>query len=101
MGSVNEPADLEGYELFSLAGHSPRFVRGLALGDWGEVPESVTITFSGAVLSGLRRAAKGENVALLLDAAQTDALERLPFSDQLEVVRSSQNAAGVDRVLGG
>jgi len=90
-GSVNEPADLEGFEIFSLAGHSPRFVRGPALGDWGEVPESVTITFSGAVLSGLRRAAKGENVALLLDAAQTDALERLPFSDQLEVVRSSQN----------
>lgn len=90
VGSVNEPADLEGYELFSLAGHSPRFVRGPALGDWGEVPESVTITFSGAVLSGLRRAAKGENVALLLDAAQTDALERLPFSDQLEVVRKSQ-----------
>lgn len=89
-GSVKQPADLEGYELFSLAGHSPRFVKGPALGDWGEVPESVTITFSGAVLSGLRRAAKGENVALLLDAAQTDALERLPFSDQLEVVRSSQ-----------
>ena len=89
-GSVNEPADLDGFELFSLAGHSPRFVRGPALGDWGEVPESVTITFSGAVLSGLRRAAKGENVALLLDAVQTGALERLPFSDQLEVVRSSQ-----------
>jgi len=89
-GAVKQPADLEGYELFSLAGHSPGFVRGPALGDWGELPESVTITFSGAVLSGLRRAAKGENVALLLDAAQTDALARLPFSDQLEVVWNSQ-----------
>ncbi len=89
-GSVNTPEDLDGYELFSLAGHSPRFVRGPALGDWGEVPESVIITFSGAVLTGLRRAAKGENVALLLDEAQTDSLERLPFSDQLEVVRRSQ-----------
>lgn len=89
-GLVNEPADLEGYGLFSLAGHSPRFVRGPALGDWGELPESVTVTFSGAVLSGLRRAAKGERVVLLLDAAQTDALERLPFFDQLEIVRSSQ-----------
>jgi len=88
-GLVKAPADLAGFELLSLAGHSPRFVRGPALGDWGTVPESVTITFSGAVLSGLRRAAKGEKVALLLDAVQTDALQRLPFSDQLEIVRTS------------
>ncbi len=89
-GEVNEPADLAGFEILSLAGHSPPFVRGVALGDWGAVPESVTITFSGAVLSGLRRAAKGERVALLLDAAQTDALGRLPFADELEVVHTSQ-----------
>jgi hypothetical protein len=88
-GLVKQPADLEGWELFSLAGHSPRFVRGPALGDWGDVPKSLRVTFSGAVLTGLRKAAKGESVALLLDAAQTDALERLPFADQLEVVWSS------------
>ncbi len=88
-GSVNEPADLAGFEILSLAGHSPGFVRGVALEDWGAVPESATITFSGAVLSGLRRAAKGERVALLLDATQTDALGRLPFAAQLEIVWSS------------
>ncbi len=88
-GLVKRPADLGGWELFSLAGHSPRFVRGPALGDWGDVPESLTITFSGAVLTGLRKAATGEHVALLLDAAQTEALERLPFADRLDVVHSS------------
>jgi hypothetical protein len=88
-GLVTRPSDLEGWELLSLAGHSPRFVRGPALGDWGELPESLTITFSGAVLTGLRRAAKGERVALLLDDSQSDALERLPFADRLEIVHSS------------
>ncbi len=49
-----------------------------------------TITFSGAVLSGLRRAAKGETVTLLLDGGQADSIARLPFADQLEVVHRSQ-----------
>jgi hypothetical protein len=88
-GRVNRPADLAGWELVSLAGHSPRFVRGPALGDWGELPESLTITFSGAVLSALRKAATGEQIAVLLDADQADALPRLPFADRLELVRSS------------
>jgi len=82
-------ADLEGVELVSLAGHSPRFVRGPVLGGWGELPSSVTITFSGAVLSALRKAARGESVALVLDAHQAGALERLPFADKLEVVHRS------------
>jgi hypothetical protein len=88
-GRVDKPADLEGWELLGLAGHSPRFVRGPALGGWGELPPSVAITFSGAVLSGLRRAARGEPVALLLDAPQTAALKGLPFSGSLEVVYTS------------
>jgi hypothetical protein len=88
-GLVKRPADLAGWELLSLAGNSPRFIRGPALGDWGDLPESLTITFSGAVLTGLRRAATGEHVALLLDAAQTEALDRLPFAARLEVVHSS------------
>jgi len=86
---IESAADLEGVELVSLAGHSPRFVRGPVLGGWGELPGSVTITFSGAVLSALRKAARGENVALVLDAHQADALDRLPFADKLEVVHRS------------
>jgi len=89
-GRVARPTDLDGWELLSLAGHSHRFVRGPALAAWGELPESLTITFSGAVLSGLRRAAKGEHVALLLDGDQTESIARLPFADQLEIVYRSQ-----------
>lgn len=88
-GKVAKPGDLAGWELLSLAGHSPRFIRGPGLGDWGELPDSLQITFSGAVLSGLRRSARGEPVALLLDGPQTAALAGLPFADSLEVVVAS------------
>jgi hypothetical protein len=88
-GSADSPDDLDGWTIVSLAGHSERFVRGPALGEWGPLPESVTIRFSGAVLSSLRRAAKGENIAVLLDAEQTAALDRLPFADDLEVIHRS------------
>jgi hypothetical protein len=88
-GRVKGPEDLAGWELVSLAGHSPRFVRGPALGDWGELPPSLTITFSGAVLSALRKAAGGDNVVVLLDADQAAALPRLPFADRLETVHIS------------
>ena len=88
-GKVNGPASLAGWEVVSLAGYVPGFVRGLALAEWGALPPDVRIVFSGAVLSGLRRAAAGENVALLLDRAQTAALPTLPFAAQLEVVARS------------
>ena len=89
-GLVKGPSDLDGWDLLSLAGHSSRFVKGPALADWGDLPESLTITFSGAVLSGLRRAASGQTVALLLDGAQADSIARLPFADQLETIHRSQ-----------
>ena len=88
-GAVETPADLAGWTLVSLAGHSARFVRGPALGDWGPLPDSLTITFSGAVLSSLRKAARGDRVAVLLDAEQAAALDRLPFAADLEVVHRS------------
>jgi len=88
-GAVREPADLDGWQLISLAGHSEAFVRGTALGDWGELPATLTITFSGAVLTSLRKAAKGEKIVVLLDAEQTEALDRLPFAGDLEIVHQS------------
>jgi len=89
VGAVSTPADLDGWTLVSLAGHSERFVRGVALGGWGALPDGVTVVFSGAVLSSLRKAARGDAVAVLLDAEQTAAVDGLPFSDELEeVVRS-------------
>ena len=88
-GVVKQPSDLDGWQLVSLAGHSETFVRGPALGDWGELPPTLTISFSGAVLSSLRKAARGEKIVVLLDAEQTASLDRLPFADDLEIVHRS------------
>jgi len=41
------------------------------------------------VLSSLRKAARGEKIVVLLDAEQTDALDRLPFAGDLEIVHRS------------
>jgi hypothetical protein len=90
VGAVAEPGDLDGWRIASLSGHSRRFVRRVALGEWGEVPATATVEFSRAVLSSLRRAARGEQVAVLLDAEQAAALDRLPFADELEVVHRSR-----------
>ena len=60
-----------------------------ALGGWGRLPASVRIVQSAAVLSALRRAAAGEQVAVLLDGAQEAALPTLPLASELEVVARS------------
>ena len=100
-GLVDGPRDLDGWQLMSLAGHSEAFVRGPALADWGELPASVTVMFSGAVLSSLRKAARGETIAVLLDAEQAGALDRLPFAGDLEIVhRSSPLPVSVVCVVG-
>ena len=84
-GRVASPASLDGFTVASIAGFAPAFVRGPALASWGPLPASVRIVQSGAVLSGLRRAASGEPLALLL-----------PFASELEVVtRSPPLPAGV------
>jgi hypothetical protein len=88
-GRIETAADLAGWQLVSLAGHSSRFVQS-ALAGWGRLPATVDIVFSRHVLSSLRRAAKGEQVALLLDAEQAGALDRLPFADDLEVLHISE-----------
>lgn len=95
-GRVTGPASLDGFTLLSSAGYAPAFVRGPALGGWGRLPASVRIAQSVAILSGLRRAAAGEPVALLLDGTQAAAVSTLPFAADLEVVaRSPALPAGV------
>jgi hypothetical protein len=84
-GRVTGPAALSGFTVISIAGYAPGFVRG-ALGAWGRIPESAKVFASAAVLSALRKAAAGEDVAVLLDAAQAAALPTLPFAAELEVV---------------
>jgi ABC-type phosphate/phosphonate transport system substrate-binding protein len=100
-GRIAHAADLDGFTILSSAGYAPAFVRGTALGAWGRIPGSVRITPSTAVLSALRRAAAGENVAVLLDAAQTAALASLPFAGDVEVVaRSPALPAGIVATIG-
>lgn len=88
-GAVEGPSSLAGWELAGMPGYSPRFVREVALGEWGALPADSTVSFSSRVLSVLRKAARGEPVAALLDTAQTAALDSLSFADQLEVVTQS------------
>ncbi len=88
-GRITAPGSLDGFTILSSAGFSPGFVRGPALGGWGRLPASVRIVQSAAVLSALRRAAAGEQVAVLLDGAQEAALPTLPLASELEVVARS------------
>lgn len=88
-GRVGTAADLSGWELVSIAGYAPAFVRERALAGWGRLSGDVRMTASGQALSALRRAAGGQDVAVLLDGAQSRALSTLPFAADLEVVAVS------------
>jgi len=94
-GRINAPADLAGWTILGIPAYSDAFVRGSLLGRWGTLPDEVNVEFTRRVLGGVRRASSGENVAVLLDSAQTAALSSLPNADALEIVATS------DRVLMG
>jgi ABC-type phosphate/phosphonate transport system substrate-binding protein len=65
------------------------------------VPSSVKVVQTSQVLSALRKAVAGENVAVLLDGAQAAALPTLPFAAELEVVaRSAPLPTGVVVTVG-
>jgi hypothetical protein len=87
-GRVGSPAALAGFTVLSIAGYAPGFVRG-APGAWGRIPEGARVAETSQVLSALRKAAAGEDVAVLLDGAQGAALATLPFAADLEVVARS------------
>jgi len=93
-GRVTSAAALGGFTISSTAGFAPAFVRGPGVGAFGPLPASVRVVQSGAILSSLRRAAAGENVAVLLDPAQAAALPSLPFAAELEVVTRSAPLPG-------
>ncbi len=88
-GRVTGPASLEGWQVNSLAGYAPAFVTGTALSGWGRMPASVKVVQTSQVLSSLRKAAAGEDLAVLLDGTQAAALPSLPFAAELEVVARS------------
>ncbi len=87
-GRVKSPIDLNAMTVSSTAGYAPEFVRG-ALGTWGRIPDSARVEASKQVLSELRKAATGADIALLLDGEQTAAMQSLPFAHDLEVVAHS------------
>lgn len=93
-GAVRSAASLAGWEVAGSPAYAPAFVRGPVLGAWGALPPSATLKFTPAILSALRRAAAGENVAVLLDAAQSTALASLPFAAELETVYRSKPLPG-------
>jgi hypothetical protein len=74
---------IEGAAVQSGAGYSPRFVHAMS-----GLP-GARIVDSPAVLSGLRKAANGDKLAVLLDAAQAQAIPSLPFAASLAPLRAS------------
>ena len=88
-GLVSGPSSLAAFELVTICGYAPRFVRGPALAGWGQLPSEVRITASNNVLSALRRASAGAKVAVLLDRTSSAALPTLPFASKLQVVTRS------------
>lgn len=100
-GRVTGPASLDGWQVSSIAGYAPAFVTGTALAGWGRMPASVKVVASSQVLSALRKAVAGENVAVLMDGAQAAALPTLPFAADLEVVaRSAPLPTGIVVTVG-
>ena len=88
-GRISGPRGLAGYTIVSTAAYVPAFLRGVVLGEFGEVPADATLEQSTAVLSALRRAASGESVAVVLDGAQLAQLGSLPFAPRLQVIAQS------------
>jgi hypothetical protein len=84
VGGKDRPADLQGYAVQSTAGYSPRFVHAMS-----PPLEEGKVIDSPAVLSGLRRAANGERLAVLLDGPQAQALVTLPFAQGLAPLSTS------------
>jgi hypothetical protein len=100
-GRVASPADLAGLTVISIAGYAPGFVRGVLGAPW-RLPEATKVTESAQVLSALRRTVQGEDVVVLLDGAQGNALPSLPFAAELDVLaRSAPLPAALVATVGG
>jgi hypothetical protein len=93
-GRVTSAESLAGFTIVSLAAYAPDFIRNVALAKWGTLPANVKFEATGQVLSALRKAANGDDVAVLLDASQAASLPTLPFAADLAVVTKSQPLPG-------
>jgi len=88
-GTLSGPGDLAGWTVTGLPAYLPALVRGPVLSGWGELPENMTIQFTSRALSALRKASRGDTLAVLLDVPQVEAIPSLPFGESLEVVHTS------------
>ena len=88
-GKVSDASQLAGWTVLGIPAYSPAFVRGNILGTWGALPPDMSLEFTRRVLGEVRRAAGGENVAVILDGVQTAALAELPNASGLEIVATS------------
>jgi hypothetical protein len=89
-GSVAKPADLAGWEVTGITGYAEGFIRRAFTKEFGILPDAARVTFNAAPLQALRRAATGDKLAVVLDAAATASLASLPFGGDLEVVARSE-----------
>lgn len=94
-GRVTSPSALAGWRIAGLPAYAPDFVRRVAFPSWGEIPASVDFVPTGQVLSAMRKAVAGEDIAVLLGATETAALPTLPFAKELEIVAASPELPGV------
>jgi ABC-type phosphate/phosphonate transport system substrate-binding protein len=88
-GRIERSDQLTGFTIASNAAFAPAFVRGAVQAGLGALPNDVKLEQTTAVLSALRRAANGEQLAVLLDGPQAAALASLPFASKLEVIARS------------
>jgi len=88
-GRISSASSLAGFTILASTASEPAFVRGIVLGKLGVLPATAKLSTSAAVLSGLRHAADGSAVAVVLDGTQLAALASLPFKDKLEVATAS------------
>jgi len=93
-GRVTSASSLRGWEVTGAPGFAPDFVRRVLMEKWGALPAGTRITFTARILTALRLSAAGEDVAVLMDSAQTAALSTLPFAGDLEIVWSSRPLPG-------
>lgn len=89
-GKLTKPSGLAGWEVTSRSGYAKRFVTALLAEGFGPLPADIRVTYTSRALGALRRAAAGENVAVLLDGEEAVALQGLPFADRLDVVVRSK-----------
>jgi hypothetical protein len=94
-GRVTSAQSLAGFTVVSIAAYAPDFVRNVALATWGTLPADVKFTPTGQVLSALRKAANGDDVVVLLDAAQAASFPSLPFAAELSIVATSPPVPGI------